>query len=141
MGLDPEIWGTHFWFFLHTIAITYSLHPNDVIKKKYYDFIQNIPIFIPNKEIGNKFIDLLDKFPVTPYLDSRLSFMKWVHFIHNKINEEIGKPKEDFYDSLEKYYKQYEPENIKKEKEKKDNNMYYIGFIGVIILLIIYNIK
>ena len=36
-GLDPTIWGPHYWFFLHTIAMTYPIRPNDVTKKKYYE--------------------------------------------------------------------------------------------------------
>jgi hypothetical protein len=29
---------------------------------------------------------------VAPYLDSRTQFVRWVHFIHNKINERTLKP-------------------------------------------------
>ena len=43
--LDPKIWGPHYWFFLHTIAVTYPHNPNSVTKKKYYDLIQNLHIF------------------------------------------------------------------------------------------------
>ena len=32
--LDPKIWGPHYWFFLHTIAMSYPLRPNAVTKKK-----------------------------------------------------------------------------------------------------------
>ena len=85
MTLHPSVWGPHYWFTLHTIAIAYPQYPNEVTKKKYYDFIQNLPLFIPIENIGNTFSKMLDKYPVTPYLDSRDSFMKWVHFIHNKI--------------------------------------------------------
>ena len=49
-------------------------------------------MFIPIEDIGNTFSQLLDKYPVTPYLDSRESFMKWVHFIHNKINVALDQP-------------------------------------------------
>ena len=59
MELDPTIWGPHYWFVLHTIALTYPLHPNDTIKKKYYDFIQNLPLFLPNKNIGKNFSETL----------------------------------------------------------------------------------
>ena len=45
--LDPKIWGPHYWFFLHTIAVTYPHNPNSVTKKKYYDLIQNLHIFLP----------------------------------------------------------------------------------------------
>lgn len=31
--LDPDIWGPHFWFVLHTMAMTYPHHPNDVTKR------------------------------------------------------------------------------------------------------------
>ena len=41
MALDPKIWGPHYWFFLHTLASTYPHTPNEVVRKKYYDFIQN----------------------------------------------------------------------------------------------------
>jgi hypothetical protein len=42
---------------------------------------------MPDSRIGNKFSELLDKYPITPYLDSRDSFIKWVHFIHNRVNK------------------------------------------------------
>ena len=29
-------------------------------------------------------VDYLDQYPVTPYLDSRESFIKWMYFIHNQ---------------------------------------------------------
>ena len=84
--LDPLIWGPHFWFVLHTLAISYPHHPNAVTKKKYYELIQNLPLFIPVETIGNDFIKILDTYPVTSYLDDRESLIKWMHFIHNKIN-------------------------------------------------------
>ena len=107
MGLNYKIWLPHLKFTLQTMAITYPKHPNDVSIKKYYDFIQNLPIFIPMEPIGNHFLELLDKYPVTPYLDSRMSMMKWVHFIFNKISLQLGQPTEEFYDSLDKYYDEY----------------------------------
>ena len=84
MFLSSDVWGPHYWFVLQTIAMNYPESPNDTSKKKYYNFIQNFPLFIPNKRMGNEFENLLNKFPVSPYLSSRESFMKWVHYIHNK---------------------------------------------------------
>ena len=91
MNFDPDVWGPHYWFFMHTIAHSYPESPNAVTKRKYYDLIQNMPLFIPVSDIGNKFSSLLDKYPVTPYLDSRESFIRWVHFVHNKVNVSLGK--------------------------------------------------
>jgi FAD-linked sulfhydryl oxidase len=109
MFFDPSVWGPHYWFFLHTVAESYPETPNAVAKRKYYDLIQNMPLFIPIPEIGNKFSELLDKYPVSPYLDSRESFVKWMHFIHNKVNHHLGKLELSLPQSLEKYRDMYKP--------------------------------
>ena len=31
--LDPKIWGPHYWFFIHTVAMTYPVRPNAITKK------------------------------------------------------------------------------------------------------------
>ena len=112
MVLDPKIWGPHYWFFLHTVALNYPLYPNDISKKKYYDFIENFPLFIPVPDIANSFSKILDEFPVTPYLDSRESFIKWLHFIHNKVNINPNLPEQTLDDSLKNYYELYRDEKI-----------------------------
>ena len=99
-------WGPRYWFVLHCIAYNYPINPNVVTKRKYYDFIQNIPLFLRDSEMGDKFGVLLDKYPISPYLDSRESFMRWMHFIHNKINKELGKKEITIYESLDLYHKE-----------------------------------
>ena len=112
MNYNPEVWGPHYWFFLHTIANTYPLYPNDVTKRKYYDLIINIPMFIPNEKIANNFSDILDKYPVSPYLDKKESFKKWIHFIHNKINSQLNKEEISFEEAQKLYYNHYRPKQI-----------------------------
>jgi hypothetical protein len=98
--MDPVIWGPHYWYVLHSIAKTYPVYPTEVSRKKYYEFILNIPIFLPDEEIGNRFSLLLDKYPVSSYLNTRKSLMKWMHFIHNKINTSLGKEHIGYKESL-----------------------------------------
>ena len=111
--LDPKVWGPHYWFFLHTLAMTYPHHPNSVTKKKYYEFIQNLPLFIPVEEISGEVSKLIDKYPVVPYLDDRDSFVRWMHFIHNKINEKLEKPQISLNDFFVNYYDEYKSTNDK----------------------------
>ena len=113
LQLDPNIWGPHYWFFLHTLAISYPHHPNAVTKKKYYELIQNLPLLIPIESIGSDFIKLLDEYPVTAYLDNRESLIKWMHFIHNKINEKLEKPKISINEFYLRYYEEYKPKDLK----------------------------
>ena len=135
MVLNPKVWGPHYWFVLHTIANTYPLAPNDVTKKKYYDFIQNLPLLLPIEEIGNSFAKYLDKYPVTPYLDSRPSFMKWMHFIHNKINVSIGEPELSMEESMAQYYEEYKPKVVKDAEQRKQREK----LIFLLILFIFTN--
>ena len=136
MVLNPKVWGPHYWFVLHTIANTYPLAPNDVTKKKYYDFIQNLPLLLPIEEIGNSFAKYLDKYPVTPYLDSRPSFMKWMHFIHNKINVSIGEPELSMEESMAQYYEEYKPKVVKDAEQRKQREK-LISLLILLFLLII----
>ena len=138
MALDPIVWGPHYWFVLHTIALTYPSNPNETIKKKYYDFIHNIPLFLPITTIGNTFSALLDKYPVTPYLDSQPSFVKWMHFIHNKINASLDKPELTMEDSMIQYYEHYKPKEIKEKEHRKRREKYI--FVSIIVLISILSI-
>lgn len=142
MALNPEIWGPFYWFVLHTIALTYPENPNETIKKKYYDFMHNIPLFLPIPAIGNQFSVLLDKYPVTPYLDSQSSFVKWMHFIHNKINISLDKPEITMEEAMVKYYEHYKPKAIKEKEQRKRREKYvFVGIITIILLLSIYLYK
>ena len=137
---DSHVWGPHFWFFIHTIAMNYPYHPNEVTKRKYYELIQNMPIFIPNVEMGNQFSRLLDKYPVTPYLDKRESFIRWTVFIHNKINIILGKPEMELNDAINDYNEAYVPKDLKLygETSIKQNVVYLYSTIIFALLLVAY---
>jgi len=105
---DPVVWGPHYWFFLHTVAHSYPVYPNEVTKRKYYDLIHNMPLFIPNEKIGNHFSRMLDQYPVTPYLDKKDSFVRWMNFIHNKINVLLEKDEVSLADAETAYFGRYE---------------------------------
>jgi len=135
MALEPKVWGPFYWFVLHTIALTYPINPNETTKKKYYDFIQNLPLFLPIPEIGNNFSKLLDDYPVTPYLDSRPSFIKWMHFIHNKINVSLDMPEMTMDEAMIAYYEHYKPKEVKNEEQRRRREKYV--FLGIVLLIII----
>ena len=139
MALEPTVWGPFYWFVLHTIALTYPTNPNETIKKKYYDFIYNIPLLLPISTMGNHFSALLDKYPVTPYLDSQPSFVKWMHFIHNKINVSLSRPEITMEEAMVAYYEHYKPKAIKYNEERKRREKYvFAGIILVISIMTIY---
>ena len=136
--LDPKIWGPHYWFFLHTVAMTYPQHPNAVTKKKYYEFVQNIPLFIPVEQMAKDFENLIDKYPIMSYLDNRDSLVLWMHFIHNKINEKLEKPKITLNNFFVEYYKQYKSHTEKFAENYKLREKIIYGGILILILGSIY---
>tara|TARA_Y100000022_G_C12943413_1_gene237088 strand:+ start:108 stop:527 length:420 start_codon:yes stop_codon:yes gene_type:complete len=135
MKYNPKIWGPHYWFFLFSIALTYPHNPTNITKKKYYNLIRDFPLFIPDYKIGKSFEKLINKYPVSPYLDNRNSFIRWINFIHNQINISIKKPKLSLQESLYNYYLHYIPE--KKPFFSKDK-IIYISLILIFLLIILY---
>jgi hypothetical protein len=136
MFFDSNIWGPHYWFVIHTITHSYPDYPNAMTKRKYYDFIQNLPLFIPNSEMGDRFSKMLDKYPVSPYLDNRNSFIKWGYFIHNKINVLLGKEELTFQESEDAYMSNYKPKPIYLA-EKLNIKKHYLYFALILICLIL----
>jgi hypothetical protein len=113
--------------------MTYPIRPNAVTKKKYYEFIQNLPLFIPVEIISGEFSKLIDKYPVTPYLDNRESLIRWTHFIHNKINQKLEKPQISLSEFYVQYYEEYKSQNVKMvEYYKLREKAIYCGIIVTI---------
>ena len=135
---DASIWGPKFWFFLHTLSFAYPEQvTNDVLKKKYYEFIQNLPLFIPDQKIGVEFEKILNEYPLSPYLDSRASFIKWVHYVHNKINEKLGKQTLTLKECYDMYYNHYKPAQAKDvDTIKWKDKLIYLGVIVCMFIFI-----
>jgi len=133
-NFDPTVWGPHFWFFLHTVSMTYPTNPNDSTKKKYYDLVTSLPLFIPVKQIAGDFSNLLDQYPITPYLDNRESLIRWTWFIHNKINAKLEKPQITLNEFYVTYYNAYKPKNAKMIEHYKLKEKIIYG--GVIVTLV-----
>jgi len=138
MQFEPSVWGPHYWFFLHTVAESYPIHPTKTTKRKYYDLIQNMPLFIPNPKIGNQFSKFLDSYPVTPYLDTRDSFVRWTHFIHNKFNVLLGKEEISLQMALDKYRAEYKPKPVYLYEKINMRRHYIYATLILIMFILIY---
>ena len=112
-------WKPSYWFVLNSIAETYPMNPNDISKKKYYEFVQNIPLFIPDKDIGCFMAGVLEQYPVTPYMDTRITFTKWMAHILYVIDEHI---------------------EIKNENKTQETNIPTSGSFIVMIFLFIFSV-
>jgi hypothetical protein len=135
--LDPDIWLPHVWFFLRTTAHSYPEYPNQVTKRKYYDFIQNLPLFFPHEKVSNLFSHMLDKFPITPYLDNRDSFFYWIHFMENRMNRLLGKEEETHFQHMDNYYREYEPKVLVVSRRFHIQKKYIVSVVIFVMLAFI----
>ena len=83
---------------------------------------------------ATRLVSFLDRYPVTPYLDSRQSFTKWMHFIHNKINSAIGVPEMTMEEAMTAYYEHYKPKEVKDAEQRKRREKY--AFVGIVVAVI-----
>ena len=90
---------------------------------------------MPKSDASDLLITLLDKYPVTPYLEDRESFMKWVHFIQNKMNGALGFDEKTTAEAMQEYYNEYKPRSIvmKEVIQKRERYMYFALIIGFIL--------
>jgi hypothetical protein len=119
--------------------MTYPNYPNEITQKKYYEFIHNLlPIFIPNEDISNEYIQLINNYPVKPYLNNKKSLIRWVHSIHNKINAKLEKPLISLDDFYFEYFNQYKSTNVKWIEYMNSKKKIIYFFIIILILFAIY---
>jgi hypothetical protein len=134
--MDPTIWGPSYWFFLHNVAFNYPLYPTTIQKKIHFRLIHNFHEFLPNKSIAGLFVKLLEQYPITPYLDSKPDFIKWVHFMHNKINVRLDKPTITLSEHYSQFKEAYEPQPTRLRRFLKER--YTILYTLIIILGILF---
>ena len=118
--------------------MSYPNRPNAVTKKKYYEFIQNLPIFIPVESISTDVGNLINEYPVLPYLENRESLVRWMWFIHNKINQKLEKPQITLNEFYIQYYEAYKPNDVKMKEYNKVKEKVIYGSILITMLGSIY---
>ena len=134
MNLLYHVWSPHLWFSLITLVMSYPQNPTDIIKKQYYTYINNLPLFYPYDNFDKNFEILLKTYPVTPYLDTNLDLLKWVNFIQNKTDEMYKIKTKTLNDTILDYYKHYE--TIDEEKKYISLKTYFSVCILLVIAII-----
>jgi hypothetical protein len=136
-SFSEKIWGDKYWFFLQTLSYNYPEYPNSIVKRKYYDLMMNFSIFVPNEKISNLFINLLDKYPVEPYLCNKKSFQRYIWFINNKYNYVLGKKEISYNTYIDNYFDNYKTKPVLiNEKFKLWLNYIYVIIIMLLLIFI-----
>ena len=103
--MDPNKWGPHLWFFLHTISFNYPENPSFKNKVDYNEFYNSLKNMIPCEVCRLHYIQNLENSP--PDLSGRNALVKWTIDLHNKVNSQLNKPVYSYNKAITLYKKYY----------------------------------
>jgi len=92
-GMQTRVWGPAGWLFLHSIAQNYPWKPTMEQQENYLNFFKLIGNVLPCRycrESYQEFILQPDTKLEISVLKSRVSLVKWLYEIHNKVNKKLG---------------------------------------------------
>lgn len=92
IGMSPSVWGPIVWTTMHIVSLGYSHSPNAEEKQAAIDFYQSLVHMIPCPICREHYKMFLAKYPVKDAVGNRNDLIYWVFMIHNKVNEQLGKP-------------------------------------------------
>jgi|APSaa5957512535_1039671.scaffolds.fasta_scaffold100626_2 hypothetical protein len=124
--MNPEIWGPHGWFFLHSITLAYPDYPTNEDKMLYKQFFHTIGNVLPCDTCKVHFAQHSSNYPIDRHLDSKESLSRWLVTIHNMANDSLGKKRISYDKFISEISKNYQT-----------NNNYTIGNKEKVFILVV----
>ena len=103
--MEPKVWGSHAWIFLHTITLNYPDEPTKFDKENYKNFFENLSHVIPCEVCKNHYKQNIKKYPIQ--LESKETLTRWLHKIHNIVNIKNGVEEFSYDEFIKKYSNMY----------------------------------
>jgi hypothetical protein len=92
-GMQTRVWGPGGWLFLHCIAQNYPWKPTEEQKVNYLFFFKLVGNVLPCRycrESYQGFIEDSDTQLNINVMESRVTLVKWLYLIHNKVNKKLN---------------------------------------------------
>lgn len=93
MSIESTVWGPHFWYVLHSIAITYPDRPTRAKMNALMSMMTGLSELIPCPICKEHFIKIVAKgidkegIPkIADVLTNRYDFFRWVYDVHDFVN-------------------------------------------------------
>lgn len=85
------MWGPFFWHTMHIVALGYPKSPTYGEKRAAKEFYESLAFLIPCPVCREHYSKNLQKYPLSPHLDTRDDLFRWTVMIHNEVNKVTGK--------------------------------------------------
>ena len=89
-AVRPGIWGPSAWKFIHAMTLAYPDEPSEKQQDAAADLLRILAALLPCSVCRSHLTGHLRERP--PEVADRMSFVYYVHWLHNKVNESTGKP-------------------------------------------------
>jgi len=89
--MNPNIWGSSTWRFLHTTTFTYPNDPTIIDKQRYKTLFESLAYTLPCTICQANYQKELLHFDLDKALESREKLSYWAFDLHNSINKRLGK--------------------------------------------------
>lgn len=93
MSIESSVWGPHFWYVLHSIAITYPDKPSKAAMIALIDMMTGMSALIPCPICKEHFIKIVksgiggEGIPkLSDVATCRYDFFRWVYDVHDFVN-------------------------------------------------------
>ena len=127
--MKPDIWGKHFWYTIHFIALDYPEKPNNEDKRDFQTFFENLHKVIPCYKCSVNYVKHLKERPLEKSdLENNETLFKWTVDIHNIVNRELKK-RQVSYDDAWRIYQNFG------DSGKKNTWLLFLVFILVFIIV------
>jgi len=121
-----------------TVVSSYPDKPSQVLKKKMYRFISDIPSLVPDPEFRRRYLMKLQDFPASPYLDSKADLSRWLNFFRNRLGESYNEETKSEYDRWAEYERALGPTPPKQSMHPRWYALVGVGAVSIVVLLLAY---
>lgn len=130
-NINPKIWGSSGWEFMHYITLAYPDNPTQEEKDNIRMFFSSVGKVLPCESCRVNFSKHLLKYPLNELvISNRNNLVRWLYNIHNEVN--IMHNKEVF--SFEKFISKY---MFREDTNDTSNKVILAGLLALIIIVII----
>ncbi len=112
-GMMTNVWGPAGWVFLHSVTFGYPMDPDEfdrnfeqdvgLTRQRYQTFFETAGYVFPCRYCRESYQQFLLEDPVGDNLKNRETLTKWLHRIHERVNEKLGKTGISYEDMVTRY--------------------------------------
>lgn len=132
-NLNPKLWGSHAWFYLHSVTLSYPEQPTQADKQQMKEFLDSL--IFPCTKCNHHYHKHLQDHPIdNQILESRKNVIAWLVDVHNQVNKYQKKPEMTPEEVIELYCDIY---NERRDYPVSVNNTKNYIIVGLALLLVI----